>query len=55
MKYLDLGVIVIDLSPDDLEFTWNRLDRDVPPAALAWNSAGIWLQTKRGVLLLGHN
>ena len=25
MKYLDLGVIMIDLSPDDLEFTWYEL------------------------------
>ncbi|MAT10806.1 MAG: hypothetical protein CMM02_07335 [Rhodopirellula sp.] len=55
MKYLDLGVAIIDLCPHQLEFTWNRLETDVPPAALAWNSAGIWVQTKQGVLLLGHN
>ena len=32
---------------------WRSHARDMAPRALAWNRAGVWLQTVRGVLLVG--
>jgi hypothetical protein len=32
---------------------WRPHARDMAPRALAWNRAGVWLQTARGVLLVG--
>ena len=33
--------------------TWRPHARDMAPRALVWNRAGLWLQTARGVLLVG--
>ena len=41
------------VAPDGRYCDWRAHARDMAPRALVWNRAGLWLQTARGVLLVG--